>query len=152
MGFFKNKLFNYGSKVPFIIEKIPNNKNIKRVFQVQDHKLDKLDVIFFIFNIKKKKLKKNKLEKHLQSKFGPISLFENTLGFYFFLSNDDDEKKLIQLIVQENGLLIDKFENINLLINETSLSESLDICLKDDEEVLMQKTTTIPLTEEKSLV
>jgi len=47
-GFFKNKIFNHGAKVPFIIEKPnPEEAPIKRIFSVMDHKLEKIDVCIF---------------------------------------------------------------------------------------------------------
>jgi len=63
------------------------------------------------------------------------------LGFYFFLINSKDEKNLVEMLLKENGMLIDRFGQINLLIKEKTIIGSSDICLKDDEEFLLKKYT-----------
>lgn len=45
VAFFKNKIFNYGGKSPFIIEKSKEDIQIKKLFSVFDHKMEKLDVV-----------------------------------------------------------------------------------------------------------
>lgn len=51
---------------------------------------------------------------------------------------------------KEKGLLIEKFGNVNLLINEKKISdENSEMRLKDDEEVLFLKDPLVQNEEKK---
>lgn len=71
-----------------------------------------------------------------------MTLFEHSLGFYFYFNSVSDEEKFAELFQKEKGLLVEKLGAKNLLISEKKiLGESLDICLKDDEDVLEKPAT-----------
>lgn len=62
IAYFRNKIFNYGSKVPFILERTKEETANRKIFSVHDHKLQKLDVYFFLYKPSFKFLKNE--EKH----------------------------------------------------------------------------------------
>lgn len=45
-NFFRNKIFNYGSRVPFVFENQINIQPIKKIFSLHEHKYEALDVLF----------------------------------------------------------------------------------------------------------
>ena len=90
------------------------------------------------------------METHLRAKYGVINLFENQLGFYFFFSNSQEETNFLEIIQKEKGLLLEKFGNVNLLINEKKISdENIEIRLKDDEEILLLKDPIVQNDDKK---
>ena len=90
------------------------------------------------------------METHLRAKYGAINLFENQLGFYFFFSNSQEETNFLEIIQKEKGLLLEKFGNVNLLINEKKISdENIEIRLKDDEEILLLKDPIVQNDDKK---
>lgn len=74
------------------------------------------------------------MEKHLKANYGKISLFSESSVFLFYFHDISDENKFVDLLMQEKGIMIEKFNNKNLIISEKVLAQPITPAFLKEEE------------------